>query len=242
MGWQKPRRPQSSQRRAHLDGPAGDAPSTSCTGATRVPWRRSRARTPRETAEKVPPPRRRRPRAPRAPQPPRQARGRGGEPAARGGTVPGAGEAPAAPLPPPGARDPRGAQPVLTAPRLRSSVGGHRGQRGPSRSRVAAGRGTGGGRAAAADEKEDAVECAHTGSPSSRSASERQPAAAVAGALSPPARPPPLPAAPAPGPPRPAFPPPPLCASGPQRPRARTPGRPRAGRSLGDAAPKGSPS
>lgn len=66
--------------------------------------------------------------------------------------------------------------------------------------------------------------------------------AVAAGALSRPARPPPLPAAPAPGPPRPAFPPPPLCACGPPRPSARTPGRPRSRHRPAEAAPHRFPS
>lgn len=233
----------------------------SSSGSPRAGYRAGRARSlgrgsPRET-EKVPPPRRRRPgaplaplapHAPHAPQPPGRAQGRRAAGAQSPGTVAGAGGTRAAPLQPLGARDrPRGAQPVLTtprtiprwrrrrAPRAGTGAGWRRGGESEDRERRRRRRGRSG-------EQRGGGACTRCAARAARQSHCASWAAAAAGALSPPAPPPPLPAAPAPGPPRPAFPPPPLCASGPQRPSARTPGRPHSGRGLADAAPKDSTS
>ncbi|XP_073663984.1 uncharacterized protein [Tursiops truncatus] len=71
----------------------------------------------------------------------RSPRGASGAPSP--GTVPGAAGSACCAPPAPGARDrPRGAQPVLTAPRSGSPGGGRGERRGPSRSRVSVGRGS----------------------------------------------------------------------------------------------------
>lgn len=146
MDRQKPRQPQDCPLPAHLDAPAGAAPPRPARVLGGFPGTGAGRALSLRAAEKVPPPRRRRPRAPLAPQPPRQAKGRG---VARRDCPPRGGSASRSPPIPRAPRIGRGAQPVLTAPRLRAPVGGHRGQRGPSRSRVA-GRRAGGGRPAAA--------------------------------------------------------------------------------------------
>lgn len=121
MDRQRPRQPRApSCRRTWTPPPQPALPVLALPGshAGGLPGTAAgRARSLR-AAEKVPPPRRRRPRAPVAPQPPRQAKGRGGEPAARGGTVPRVGAAPAAPLPPPGAPDRPGRAPHTHRPSL----------------------------------------------------------------------------------------------------------------------------
>ncbi|XP_070125323.1 protein FAM246C-like [Equus caballus] len=117
----------------------------SCSGSPRAPGAHAALAEAAEGGEKVPPPRRRRP-GPAAPQPAGRAQGRGAEPRDRPRRRGRARRAPRPRAPVSAAgRAARTHRPSLTIP-----GGGRGGRRGPSQSRVSAGRGVGGGRAAAA--------------------------------------------------------------------------------------------